>query len=115
METLTPTNPVSNFYKNYVFNTSLPIVKFNNYTDLLKQAPTVNKSCILLNTTKQQVSTPLNIKLSYPKNLEVILVLNVDFIDKAILDISGDNYSISNISFLKGNSSYNYPTHLIYI
>jgi len=106
-------NPVSKFYKNYNFNTSLPIILFNNYNDLLKRAKEVKTSCILLNTNKNVIETNVNIDLSYSDNLNVVLVLNIEMVKKSTMVLRGKNYSISNITFNGGDKNYKFPTHLI--
>ena len=45
-------NPVSEYYSNYNFNTSLPIIICTNYEDVLSKAKTVKTSCILYNKDK---------------------------------------------------------------
>ena len=83
METLY--NPVSEFYSNYKFNSSLPVILCSNYEDVLLKAKSVKTSCILLNKTKNVVNDKaLTFDFSFNSTLEVVLVLNVDLIRRVL-------------------------------
>ncbi len=108
-------NPVAKYYKNYKFNVLLPVITHGNYTDLLNNAKSITKSCILLNTTPVSVDTKLNINLSYPQGIEVVLILNINLIGKSQLNTQGNNYTISNVGFTGGDKNYSYPGYPVYI
>jgi hypothetical protein len=113
MSTVEVTNPVSEFYKKYNFKTELPIVLCSNYEDVLNKAKSVKTSCILYNKTKNTVSDKnININLNF-KDIEVVLILNVELKGKSSLKLEGKNYSVSNISLIDGDKNYSAPDHII--
>jgi len=107
-------NPVSEYYKNYEFKKELPVILCSNYEDVLNKAKTSKTSCILYNKKLNTVSDKnITIDLSFNKDIEVILILNVEFKGKSSLKIQGKNYSLSNISFIDGDKNYSAPDHII--
>jgi hypothetical protein len=108
-------NPVSEFYNSYIFDTSLPQILFNSHDELLKQAPTFKESCILINTNKATITKKININLSFPSNLQIVLILNIEFTEKGMLEVNGNNFTLSNISFVGGSKLYTFPTHIVYV
>ena len=114
METLD--NPVKDFYANYKFNTSLPIISCTNYEDVLNKAKTTKTSCILYNKTKNIVTDKsLPINLTFPKGVEVVLVLNVELKGKSSVKIDGSNFSVSNLYLTDGSSSFKAPSFIVEI
>ena len=111
MSTPTPTNPVSEYYSNYTFNKSLPIIFCDNYDEVLKKASSTTVSSMIVNrNTKEVVSDKsISINNSYDGKIEVVLVLNVELKGTSTVKLSGKNYSVSNISMLDGNSSFKLP------
>ena len=108
------TNPVKEFYKNYNFKEDMSIIDCNSYEDLLTKAKNINTSCILYNKTKNIINNKnININLIYNKDIEVILILNIELHGKSSLKISGKNYSLSNISFIDGDKTFNAPEHIV--
>lgn len=102
-------NPVKEFYANYKFN-SLPIIFCTNYEDVINKAKTVKTSCILYNKDKNIISDKtIQINLSFSKDIEVILVLNVELKGKSSVKIDGSNFSVANLSLTDGNSSFKAP------
>jgi len=106
-------NPVSQFYENFAFNNSLQIIVYDSYTDLLRNAPVVRESCILINRNKAVLTDKLSINLSFPSNLQIILVLNIEFKGMGMLDVKGHNFSLSNISFVGGDKLAKFPNHIV--
>jgi parallel beta-helix repeat protein len=101
-----PINPVKDYYADYVFNSTLPVITFNSYEEILTASKGITKSCILYNTKNQTVSSKaLNIDLSYDSSLEVILILNVEFTGLSTVSLKGKNYSVSNITLKDGDST----------
>lgn len=111
MSTPTPTNPVSEYYSNYVFNKSLPIVFCDNYEEVLKKASSTTISSMIVNRNNKEVVNDKSISInnSYDSKIEVVLVLNVELKGTSTVKLSGKNYSVSNISMLDGNSSFKLP------
>ena len=106
-------NPVSEFYKNYNFKNELPVILCSSYEDVLNKASSVKTSCILYNKTKNSITDKnININLSF-KNIDVVLLLNVELKGKSSLKVQGENYSLSNISFIDGDKNYSAPEHII--
>jgi hypothetical protein len=107
-------NPVSEFYKNYEFNKSLPVISCTSYEDVLNKAKNAKTSCILYNKTKNTVSDKtISVNLSYDSSIEVILILNVELKGKSSVNLQGKNYSLSNISLLGGDKGYKAPEHIV--
>lgn len=106
-------NPVSKYYKNYIFPT-MPVVLCTSYTDVLTKAKTAKTSTIFFNTTKQTVSDKaLTIDMTFDKSLVVICVLNVDMTGKSSLVMKGSNYQLSNISLLNGSTTFTAPSYVV--
>ena len=108
-------NPVSEFYKNYQFNPTLPIVFSSNLDEMLKSASTAKSSTIFINRTPTTISSPTVISLKIPANLEIILVLNLTVSGKGQLTVSGSNFSLSNIEYKNQDPSFTYPNHFLYV
>ena len=107
-------NPVGEFYNNYIFNSELPVILCSNYEDVLNKAKTVKSSCILYNKTKNTLSDKnITTNFNFGKDLQVILILNVELKGKSSMKIQGSNYSLSNISFIDGDKNYTAPDHII--
>ena len=106
-------NPVKEYYPDFQFP-NLPIIEFSSYQDVLSAAKNVSKSCILMNTNSQTVNnTQLNIDYNYDSNLSVYLVLNITLTGRSFMYVQGSNYNLTNVDFMGGDSSYNFPTHLL--
>lgn len=108
-------NPVSEYYSNYVYDSSLPVIECSSYIDVLNKAKNTKTSCILVNTSKStEVNKNITINLNFPTNLKVILVMNLELKGKSNLVINGGgNYTLSNISILDGDKSYNVTSHIV--
>ena len=110
----TITNPVSQYYSNYIYDSSLPVIECSSYIDVLNKAKNTKTSCILVNTTKSsEVNKNITINLNYPSTLKVILILNLELKGKSNLVINGSNYTLSNISILDGDKSYQVTNHIV--
>lgn len=106
-------NPVANYYPDYVFP-QLPIIEFSSYQDVLSAAKNVSKSCILINKNPQTINnTQLNIEYSYDSNLSVYLVLNITLTGRSFMYVQGKNFSLTNVDYIGGDSTYDFPTHLL--
>ena len=109
-------NPVSEYYENYKFNSKLPIIECVNYEDVLKKAGSVTTSCMFVSKNKVVVTDKnISINNSYDSKIEVVMVLNVELKGTSTLKLSGKNYSVSNISFVDGNSSFKLPGFFVEI
>lgn len=109
-------NPVKEFYTNYNFNKALPIISCTNYEDVLSNAKSVKSSCILYNKDKNIVTDKtLKIDLTFSKDVEVILVLNVELKGKSSVKISGSNFSVANLYLSDGSSSFKAPEFIVEI
>lgn len=108
-------NPVSQYYSNYIYDSSLPVIECSSYIDLLTRAKNTKSSCILVNTSKAtEVSKNITINLNFASSLKVILVMNLELRGKSNLVINGGgNYTLSNISILDGDKSYNVTNHIV--
>ena len=108
------TNPVSQYYSNYVYDSSLPVIECSSYIDVLNKAKNTKTSCILLNTTKStEVNKNITINLNFSANVKVILIMNLELKGKSNLIINGGNYTLSNISILDGDKSYQVVNHIV--
>jgi hypothetical protein len=102
-----PTNPVSEYYANYAFNTKLPVIECENYEDVLKKATT---SGIYVSKNKVVVTNKaISIGSAFDSKLEIVMILNVELRGTSTLKLTGKNYSVSNISLVDGNSSFKLP------
>jgi hypothetical protein len=109
-------NPVKEFYKDYVFNTKIPTIVCKDYLDVLEKAKSVKTSCILLAKDIVTVSDRvLDVNLSFNKDVETVLVLNVTLKGKSSAHFRGKNYSISNLSLLDGDSKFKPPEFIVNI
>jgi hypothetical protein len=109
-------NPVNDYYLDHsILEKKHEHMLFTNSSDLLKFAPTVKKNMILVNTTNETRSTDLNVNVSCPTEIELIMVLNITFINKARLIINGRNCTFANMKFDGGDSTYNFPSHIILV
>ena len=65
--TVDATNPVNEYYKNYNFQSDLPVILCSNYEDVLTRAKSVNSSCILYNKTNpyRQISVLFSFQKKY--------------------------------------------------
>ena len=116
MEQFDFVNPVRDFYSSYSFNTKLQVIYCSNYEDVLNKAKSVKNSCILYNKQLNTITDKqLDINLTYNKDLEVFLILNVELNGKSALKVSGSNFALSNISFIDGSKSYKVPEHIVEI
>lgn len=108
-------NPVSQYYSNYIYDSSLPVIECSSYIDLLTKAKNTKSSCILVNLSKAtEVSKNITINLNFASSLKVILVMNLELRGKSNLVINGGgNYTLSNISILDGDKSYNVTNHIV--
>lgn len=110
--TVESSNPVSEYYKKYEFK-ELPVISCSNYEDVLSKAKTAKTSCILYNKTINTVSDKIiNVDLTF-KDIEVILILNIELKGKSSMKVQGKNYSLSNISFIDGDKNFSAPDHII--
>lgn len=107
-------NPVSQFYSDYIFDPSLPVIECSSYTDVLNKAKNAKTSCILLSTKKITESNKnININLNFQTNLKIILIMNLELNGESKLTISGGNYTLSNISIVDGDKKYNVSNHIV--
>ena len=109
-------NPVKEFYANYNFNKTLPIISCTNYEDVINKAKSVKTSCILYNKDKNIVADKtLQIDLTFSKDVEVVLVLNAELKGKSSVKISGSNFSVANLYLSDGSSSFKAPEFIVEI
>jgi len=109
-------NAVSGYYPEYTLNDKLPIKNFNSYDAVLKAARENKESCILYNTNPQTLQNiTLDVNLTYPKDVEVVLILNVNLTGYSTLRLSGSNYAVSSISIIGGDKDKTYSDHIVNI
>jgi hypothetical protein len=108
-------NPVNQYYSNYVYDPSLPVIECSSYIDVLNKAKNTKSSCILVNTSKSvEVNKNITINLNFSSNSKVVLIMNLELKGKSNLVINGGgNYTLSNISILDGDKSYNVTNHIV--
>lgn len=100
-------NPVSDYYANYKFRSDVLVVECASYEEVLSKASSVKASCILLNKTKTVLKDKrVDVNLTFPTGVDVMLVLNVELRGQSTLKLSGKNYGVSNINFIDGDSSW---------
>jgi len=109
-----PKNAVTGYYPNYTFNDKLPVKNFNSYDAVLKAAREIKESCILFNTQTQKLDNiTMDINLTYSKDIEVVLVLNLELTGFSTLKLSGSNFAVSNISIVEGDKDKMYSSHIV--
>lgn len=114
INTINVKNPVTGYYPDYIFNNKLPIKPFNSLDAVLKAARETKESCILYNTELQKLQNiSLNVNVSYPKDVEVILILNVELTGYSTLKLTGSNYTVSNVSLIGGDKDKTYISHIV--
>ena len=112
----TITNPVSDYYADYKFNSKLPIVLCENYEDVLKKAGTATSSTMFVSKTKVVVTDKnISVTNTVDSKLEIVMVLNIELKGTSTLKLSGRNYSVSNISFVDGDSKFKLPGFFVEI
>lgn len=109
-------NPVENFYLPYSFDDkTIPITYFSSHIELLKVASQLKDSAILINTVPTKIHSDIELNFTFPLEIKVIFILNIEFIGKARLQLNGSNYTISNIEFSNQDKNINYSSHIITI